>query len=97
MPLTPPIATGTFTLTQTNVDGSEASGTLTVDITVPDGMGGTNTVMDTGTFTVRGDGTWEQTGAIQQGSGTFTLVGNTLTVIVTSPAAAASTTIWTRQ
>lgn len=95
--LVPPIVTGTFTLTQTASTGTEASGTLSVNITVPDGMGGNNNVVDQGTFTVRSDGTWEQTGQIQSGSGTFTLVGNTLTVQVTSPALAASTSVWQRQ
>lgn len=97
LPLAPPIVTGTFTLTQTNVTGSEATGTLSVDITVPDGMGGTNQLMDQGTFTIRSDGSWEQTGQLQQGSGTFTLVGNLLTVNVTEPATAVSTSTWQRQ
>lgn len=95
--LTPPIVTGTFTLTQTNVAGDEATGTLTLSLTVPDGTGGTQTINDGGTFTVRGDGTWEQTGSTVQGTGTFTLVGNALTVNVTSPAAAVSTSVWQRQ
>ena len=95
--LTPPAVSGTFTLTQTSSSATEASGTLSVDITVPDGMGGFNNIVDQGTFTVRSDGTWQQTGNIQQGSGTFTLVGNTLTVMVTEPLAAASTSVWQRQ
>ena len=90
-------ATGTFTLTQTATSGDEASGTLTVNITVPDGMGGFTTLPDQGTFTVRSDGTWEQTGLLQQGSGTFSLVGGTLTVEVTEPATAVSTSVWQRQ
>ena len=95
--LTPPIVSGTFTLTQTNVAGDEATGSLTVSITVPDGTGGTQTINDGGTFKVRGDGTWEQTGNAVQGTGTFTLVGSTLTVNVTSPATAVSTSVWQRQ
>ncbi len=96
-PLTPPTVTGTFTLVQTSSSATEASGTLEVSITVPDGMGGTNTINDQGTFTIRSNGTWEQSGQQQQGSGTYTLAGNVLTVEVTSPQPAVSTSVWQRQ
>ncbi len=93
----PPVVSGTFTLLQTDVDGGEATGTFDVDLLLPDGAGGQMPFQDTGTFTVRSDGTWEQSGQIQQGLGTWTLVGSTLTVIVTDPAQAAGTTVWLRQ
>lgn len=93
----PPVVTGTFTLTQTAVQGGEATGTFTVDLLLPDGMGGQVPFQDQGTFTVRSDGTWEQSGQIQQGSGTFSLVGNTLTIVVSDPLQAAGTTVWLRQ
>ena len=89
--------TGTFTLTQTASGGSEASGTLNVTIEVPDGMGGTNQIVDQGEFTIRSDGSWEQDGQVQQATGTFSLVGNTLTVEVTAPVQAVSTSVWQRQ
>ncbi|MDX1577333.1 MAG: hypothetical protein R3266_02570 [Gemmatimonadota bacterium] len=89
--------TGTFTLDQTNVDGDEATGTLSVTINVPDGMGGTNQIVDQGTFTIRSDGSWEQSGQLNQATGTYDLQGNVLTVVVTQPAAAVSTSVWQRQ
>lgn len=94
--LTPPVVTGTFTLTQTMSTDTEASGTFAVDITVPDGQGGQNQIVDTGTYTVRSNGTFEQDGDDQQTIGTYTLVGSVLTVTVTDPPAAASVTVWQR-
>ena len=88
---------GTFTLAQTSASDTEASGTLTVNIMAPDGQGGTITIQDQGTFTIRSDETWEQTGVQQQATGTFTLVGNTLTVVVDAPPTNVSTTVWQRQ
>lgn len=94
--LTPPIVMGTFDLTQTASTDTEASGTFDVDITVPDGQGGQNRIVDAGTYTVRSNGTFEQNGDDQQTVGTYTLVGPVLTVTVTDPPAAASVTVWQR-
>ncbi|MDE2784653.1 MAG: hypothetical protein OXK77_16995 [Gemmatimonadota bacterium] len=95
--MTPPDATGTFTLRQSTPVGQEASGTMTMDITIPDGLGGTTDIVDTGTYTVRRDGTWEQAGNLVQARGTYTFVNNVLTVEVTEPPLNVSTTVWQRQ
>ena len=90
----PPLATGPFTLSQTSSSGDSASGTMTYEVAVPSqGI----MLQDQGTFTIRTDGTWQQSGTEVQALGTYTLAGNVLTVIVTEPLAAASTTIWQRQ
>ena len=93
----PPDATGTFTLQQSAPVGDQASGTMTMDLTIPDGLGGTTDIVDTGTYTVRSDGTWEQMGSLVQARGTYTLLSNVLTVEVTEPALNVSTTVWQRQ
>lgn len=95
--MTPPDVTGTFTLQQSAPVGDQASGTMTMDITIPDGLGGTTNIVDTGTFTVRTDGTWEQMGNLVQARGTYTLAAGRLTVEVTEPAINVSTTVWQRQ
>ena len=90
----PPLATGTFTLSQTSSSGDSASGTMTYEVAVPSaGI----MLQDQGTFTIRTDGTWQQSGTEVQALGTYTLAGNVLTVVVTEPLAAASTTVWQRQ
>jgi len=90
----PPLATGTFTLAQTSSSGDSASGTMTYAVSVPSaGI----MLQDQGTFTIRTDGSWQQSGTEVQALGTYTLAGNVLTVIVTEPLAAASTTVWQRQ
>jgi len=94
--LVPPAVMGTFTVTQTSSGATEASGTLTLDITVPDGMGGQNNIVGNGTYTIRSNGTWEQDLPSQQAVGTYALVGNTLTVTVTDPPQAASISVWQR-
>ncbi|MDH3731902.1 MAG: hypothetical protein OEU54_00150 [Gemmatimonadota bacterium] len=94
--LTPPAVSGTFTVGQTSSSDTEASGTISLDITVPDGMGGFTNIVDAGTYTIRSNGSWEQD-TQQQALGTYSLVGNTLTVTVTEPAQAASTSVWQRQ
>ena len=93
----PPDVTGTFSLQQSPPVGDQASGTMTMDITIPDGLGGTTDIVDTGTFTVWTGGAWEQMGNLVQAKGTYTLVGNVLTVEVTEPAINVSTTVWQRQ
>lgn len=95
--MTPPDATGTFTLRQSPPVGQEASGTMTMDITIPDGLGGTTDIVDTGSYTVRRDGTWEQAGNLVQAKGTYTFVNSVLTVEVTEPPLNVSTTVWQRQ
>ncbi len=95
--LTPPQVTGSFRLQQSTVVGDEATGTMAMDITIPDGLGGTQNIVDEGNFTVRTDGTWEQAGQQVQAKGTYTFVNNTLTVEVTEPAINISTTVWQRQ
>lgn len=95
--MTPPDVSGTFSLQQSAVVGDQASGTMTMDVTIPDGLGGTTNIVDTGTFTVRSDGTWEQMGNLVQARGTYTFVGGRLTVEVTEPAINVSTTVWQRQ
>ena len=95
--LTPPGISGTFTLQQSPATGSEASGTFTFDLNVPDAGGNITEIMDQGVYTVRFDGSWEQAGQLQQGSGTYTLQGETLTVEVTEPPISVSTTVWQRQ
>ena len=94
--LTPPDVSGTFSVQQTSVTGSEASGTTMISITLPDGLGGTAELGDQGTYVNRLDGTWEQAGVLLQGLGTYTLRGDVLTVEVTEPALNVSTTVWRR-
>ena len=94
--LAPPDVTGSFSVRQTAVTGPEASGTTTISVTLPDGLGGTTTLEDGGTYVNRLDGTWEQAGVLLQGLGTYTFRNNILTVEVTEPALNVSTTIWRR-
>lgn len=94
--LEPPLISGTFILRQDPPTGSEAMGTFEMSISVPDGFGGTTAFDDSGTFTVRSDGTWEQAGNLNQAKGTYTLEGLIFSVIVTEPALAVSTTVWQR-
>ena len=95
--MTPPDVTGTFSLQQSAPVGDQASGTMAMDVRIPDGLGGTTNIVDTGTYTVRSDGTWEQMGNLVQAKGTYTFIGNVLTVEVTEPAINVSTTVWQRQ
>ena len=91
----PPTVTGTFTVRQTQVKGQEASGTMALKVTIA--LTTPPTVLeDEGTYKNRHDGTWEQNGQSLQNLGTYTLSGDTLTVIVTQPAINASTTVWRR-
>lgn len=92
---TPPTVTGTFNVRQTKVEGQEASGTMEMKVTInlsePPAV-----IEDEGGYKNRYDGTWEQTGQVIQSKGTYTFAGDTLTVVVTEPAIAASTTVWTK-
>lgn len=94
----PPIAVGTAMLSQNAVSGETATGTMSFSITATNPLNGEVTELaEQGTFTLRTDGSWEYAGQEQQNIGTFTLAGNVLTVIVTEPPAAVSTTVWQRQ
>ena len=96
--LAPPVAEGMFTLTQSSSSGDTGTGSLSVSITVTNPIDGSVfNLEDQGTFTVRADGSWEQTGVQQQALGTYQLAGNLLTVTVTEPATASGTTVWQRQ
>lgn len=91
-PVGPPDATGTFTVRQTAVMGQEASGTFSMNVEIPN----VGTIEDNGTYKNRFDGTWEQSGNLQT-KGSYTVSSDTLTVIVTEPPAAVSTTVWKRR
>lgn len=91
--LTPPAVSGTLTLQQTAQTGSEANGTFSIAVTLPDGT----PFGDQGTYTLMADGSWQQAGNVFQGTGTFTLEGSDLTVNVVEPAISASSSIWRRQ
>lgn len=94
----PPIAVGTFTLSQNPSSGDTATGTMSLDGTFTNPLNGEVTaIRDSGTFTVRSDGSWGQVGGAGPASGTYSLAGTVLTVMVTEPAAAVSTTVWQRQ
>ena len=95
--LKPPDVSGTFVLRQSASVGRRASGTMTMEITIRDGVGGTQTIKDTGTYAIGADGTWEQKGSLVEGKGTYALVGSMLTVEVTEPALSVSTAVWQRR
>ncbi len=94
----PPAVSGDFTLRQTAVNGDEATGTMEISLVLPPG-GPFERVADSGTYKNRTDGTWEQlaAGLLGQATGTFAVDSGTLTVTVTEPALAVSTTVWQRQ
>ncbi len=84
--LSPPVATGTLTLTAT---------TYQLQLTTPDLQGQPQQTNDNGTYETSGSD-WTQQSATGLGTstGTFTLQGNTLTVRVTAPLVL--TTVWNR-
>ncbi|MDE0179368.1 MAG: Ig-like domain-containing protein [Gammaproteobacteria bacterium] len=86
--LTRPTVSGTLELTQEAPTGDSATGSYEVDITTP-----ALTITDEGTFTVRTDGSWRQDGEVS-GEGTYAISGDTLTLAITEPETAASTTVW---
>jgi hypothetical protein len=93
--LTPPAVSGTITVAETSRTGSVATGTYAIDITTPAGQ-----VIDNGTYSIdTNDGSWSQDSSTLgfQSIGTFSLVGSTLTVEVTAPAATANTSVWQRR
>ena len=86
--LTRPTVSGTLELTQEAPSGGSATGSYEVSITTP-----ALTIADEGTFTVHTDGGWRQTGEVS-GEGTYAVSGDTLTLAITEPETAASTTVW---
>ncbi|MDE2764155.1 MAG: hypothetical protein OXQ94_12595 [Gemmatimonadota bacterium] len=92
-PVGPPVATGTFSVEQTSVEGQEATGTFAMDVTISTPP---LELTDKGSYSNRFDGTWEQSGALQT-KGTYTFSNDTLAVVVTEPPLAVSTTIWKRR
>ena len=86
--LTRPTVSGTLELTQEAPSADSAMGSYKVDITTP-----ALTITDEGTFTVQTDGSWRQTGQVS-GEGTYAISGDTLTLAITEPETAASTTVW---
>ncbi len=94
-PVSPPAATGSFSVKQTSVTGGEASGTVALKITIALTDPPSEIEDPAGTYKNRYDGTWEQSGVFQT-KGTYTLSNDTLTVMVTEPASAVSTTVWKR-
>ena len=86
--LTRPTVSGTLELTQETPSGDSATGSYEVDITTP-----ALTITDEGTFTVRSDGSWRQTGQVS-GEGSYAISGDTLTLAIAEPATAVSTTVW---
>jgi hypothetical protein len=81
-----------MTVAQTSSTGSTATGTYQIDITIAG-----NQVIDNGTYSIDGsDGSWGQDSSTQgfQSVGTYTFAGGRLTVEVTTPPAAAGTSVW---
>ena len=90
--LEPPAVSGTLILGAPPQKGKH--GSLSLCITLPDGLGGSTTFVDEGTYTVRRDGAWEQTSQLAGGKGAFTLVRETLTVETTEPKLNQATMKW---
>ena len=86
--LTHPTVSGTLELAQEAPSGDSATGSYEVNITTP-----ALTITDEGTFTVRSDGSWQQTGQVS-GEGSYATSGDTLRLAITEPETAASTTVW---
>lgn len=95
--VTPPEASGMFTVEQTSATEDEASGTFEMTVSVPDGAGGTVTLGDEGTYKNTTDGQLEQAGQLYQTRGTYELDGDTLRIDVAEPVLAISKTVWLRQ
>lgn len=94
-PTSVPPATGTMVVAQTLSSGSVATGTYQITLDLAGNM-----VVDNGEYTIdTSDGSWSQDSSTQgfQSIGTFSLVGSTLTVEVTTPPAAAGTSVWQKR
>lgn len=87
----PPNLSGTFVLKQDSVAGSQAMGSLTLQVQVQTPE---LELQDMGTYTNSLNGSWTQAGESGSASGTYTFENDTLTVTVTEPPAAASTSVW---
>lgn len=92
--LEPPNASGTFVLSQDSVAGSQAMGNMTLEVAVQ--MPSLD-LKDAGKYTNSLDSSWTQKGQQGDASGTYTFENDTLTVTVTTPAAAASKSVWLRK
>ena len=88
--LTQPTVSGTLELTQDAPSGATATGRYNVTVTTP-----ATTITDQGTYTIDADGSWEQTGQVRS-EGSYTVSGDSLTIVIAEPATAASTTVWVR-
>ena len=86
--LTRPTVSGTLELEQRAPVGTSAMGRYGVTVSTP-----ASDITDQGTYTAHGDGRWEQTGAVS-GEGSYTLSGDTLTIVIAEPLTASSTTVW---
>jgi hypothetical protein len=106
---TPPSLVGTYTLASytvgtTTIPSPPASGTLvftattyTVNLSLPNGGGGTTVIADNGTYTITGASCISETSAnsLPTFTGSFTLGGSTLTVSGTAGGQAAGS-VWTK-
>ena len=88
--LTQPAVSGALELTQDAPSGASATGRYDVTVTTP-----AATIAGRGTYTVDADGSWEQTGQVS-GEGSYAVSGDSLTIVITEPATAASTTVWVK-
>ena len=88
--LTRPTVTGTLELNQQATSDTSATGRYSVTVTTP-----VTGITDQGTYTAHGDGRWEQTGQVG-GEGSYTVSGDTLTIVIAEPLTASSTTVWIR-
>ncbi|MXX68733.1 MAG: hypothetical protein F4Y74_07220 [Gemmatimonadales bacterium] len=88
--LTRPTVSGTLELDQRAPVGTSAVGRYGVTVTTP-----ASVITDQGTYTVHGDGRWEQAGQVS-GEGSYAVAGDTLTIIIAEPATASSTTVWVK-
>ncbi|MCY3810134.1 MAG: hypothetical protein OXG58_12045 [Gemmatimonadetes bacterium] len=87
----PPNVAGTFVLKQDSVAGSQAMGSMTLELQVQTPE---IELEDMGTYTNSLNGSWTQRGQQGSASGTYTFENDTLEVIVTEPPAAASRSVW---
>lgn len=91
-PTSIPPVTGTLVAAETSSSGSVATGTYQITLNLPG-----NVVVDNGIYSIdTSDGSWSQDSSTLgfQSIGTYALSGSRLTVEVTTPAAAASTSVW---
>ncbi|MXX73339.1 MAG: hypothetical protein F4205_13295 [Gemmatimonadetes bacterium] len=92
MTLEPPDVSGTLTLGKL----APKKGRMSMRITIPDGLRGTTTIVDEGTYVIDRDGTWEQTSQLVQADGAYSLEKDTLTVETVKPKLNGGTIRWKR-